>query len=122
VASVVQNEDDDSSSERRRVERFPSMIRGVLRHFKRGAEFVDLVDISTEGCGFTSRWPFEVGARVFLGLPNLEPWMGTIVWYEEGQGGVRFDRPLHPAVAQRFAAQIAETGAPRARLGPPKKD
>jgi hypothetical protein len=98
------------------------MIRGVLRHFRRGAEFIDLIDISTEGCGFASRLPFELGARVLLGLPGLDPWPGTVVWYEEGQGGVRFDRPLDPAVAQRFAAQIADTGPPRARLVPPKKD
>ena len=98
------------------------MIRGVLRHFRRGAEFIELVDISTDGCGFTSRWPFEIGARVFLGLPGLEPWPGTIVWHEEGQGGVRFDRPLHAAVAKRFAKQIAESGPPRARLAPPKED
>jgi hypothetical protein len=118
----MQTNDEDAPRERRRARRFPSMIRGVLRHFKRGAEFIELVDISTDGCSFASRWPFEVGGRVFLGLPGLEPWMGTIVWYEEGQGGIRFDRPLHPGVAQRFAAQIGETGPPRARLDPPKKD
>ena len=97
------------------------MIKGVLRHFKRGAEFIELTDISTEGCGFASRWPFEVGTRVFLGLPGLEPWVGTIAWYAEGQGGMKFDRPLHAAVAQRFAAQISEQGPPRARLDPPKE-
>jgi hypothetical protein len=109
-------------AERRRTERFPSMIRGVLRNFRRGAEFIELLDISAEGCGFTSRWPFEVGARVSLGLPGLEPWPGIVVWYEEKQGGIHFDRPLHPAVAKRFATQIAEAGPSRAHLTPPEKD
>jgi hypothetical protein len=118
----MQNDDDDAPSERRHAERRPSVIRAVLRHFKRGAEFIDLTDISTDGCGFTSRWPFEAGTRVFLGLPGLEPWPGTVAWYEEGQGGVRFDRPLHPAVAQRFAAQIAATGPSRMPLVPPAGD
>ncbi|TMJ20106.1 MAG: PilZ domain-containing protein [Alphaproteobacteria bacterium] len=98
------------------------MIRGVLRNFRRGAEFIELVDISAEGCGFTSRWPFEVGARVLLGLPGLEPWPGTIVWHEAGQGGVQFDRPLHPGVVSRFAAQIKDAGPSRAHLTPPEKD
>ena len=98
------------------------MIRGVLRHFRRGAEFIELTDISTDGCGFSSRWPFEVGARVLLGLPGLETWPGTVVWYDEKQGGVSFDRPLHPAVAQRFAEQITTSGPPRARLVQPEKD
>jgi len=121
MAVIAEVEEEEFPSERRSSERFPSMIRGVLRHFKRGAEFIELVDISTEGCGFTSRWPFEVGARVFLGLPGLETWPGTIAWYEERQGGVRFDRPLHPAVVQRFVDQIAASGPPKARLLPSDK-
>jgi hypothetical protein len=98
------------------------VIRGVLRHFKRGAEFVDLIDISADGCRFASRWQFEAGARVSLGLPGLDPWPGAIAWYEEGEGAVRFDRPLDAALAERFAAQIAESGPSRARLAPPKED
>jgi PilZ domain len=99
-------EQEKGPRERRIAERRPAAMRGVLRHFKRGSEFIDLVDISTHGCGFSSRWPFEVGARVFLGLPGIEPWMATVAWYEEGQGGLQFDRPLHAAVAGRFAAGI----------------
>jgi hypothetical protein len=113
---------EELPAERRGAERLPSAIRGVLRHFKRGAEFVELVDLSTDGCGFTSRWPFEIGARVFLGLPGLETWPGTIVWHKERHGGVRFDRPLHPAVAERFAARIAEGGPPRLSVAPPSND
>ena len=96
--------------ERRGAERLPSAIRGILRHFKGGVEDIHVLDISPEGCGFSSRWPFEVGARVFLGLPGLETWPGSVVWYHEGQGGVCFDRPLYAPVAQRFAAQIAKAG------------
>ena len=91
--------------ERRAADRRPAATPGVLRHFSRGAEFIDLVDISTHGCRFTSRWPFEAGARVFLGLPGFEPRMATVAWHEQGQGGLRFDRPLRPAVAERFAAR-----------------
>jgi len=119
---AVQMEDEEKGLERRRAERFPSVIRGVLRHFKRGAEFIELTDISTDGCGFSSRWPFETGTRVFLGLPGLEPWVGSIAWYENGQGGVTFDRPLHPAVVKRFAAEIAQSGPARASLAPPATD
>ena len=99
-------EEEKGPRERRVAERLQARTRGVLRHFKRGAEFVDLVDISTHGCGFASRWPFEAGARVFLGLPGIEPWMATVAWYEEGQGGLQFDRPLHAAVAERYAAGV----------------
>jgi hypothetical protein len=103
-------EEETRPPERREAERRPTATRGVLRHFRRGAEFIDLNDISTHGCGFTSRWPFEAGTRVFLGLPGIGPWMATIAWHEDGQGGLRFDRPLRPAVAERFAA-----GLPRSK-------
>jgi PilZ domain len=97
-------EEEQGPRERRVAERRPAATRAVLRHFARGAEFIDLNDISTHGCGFTSRWPFEAGARVFLGLPGTGPWLATVAWHEDGQGGLRFDRPLRPAVAERFAA------------------
>ncbi|HEV2817976.1 MAG TPA: PilZ domain-containing protein [Allosphingosinicella sp.] len=102
---LAAREEEKDPRERRVAERRPAATPGVLRHFSRGAEFIDLVDISTHGCGFTSRWPFEAGARVFLGLPGFEPRMATIAWHEQGQGGLRFDRPLRAAVAERFAAR-----------------
>jgi PilZ domain-containing protein len=99
-------EEEQGLPERRAVERRPAAIRGVLRHFSRGAEFVDLNDISTHGCGFSSRWPYEPGARVFLGLPGTGPWLATVAWHEHGQGGLAFDEPLRAAVAERLAAEL----------------
>ena len=99
------SEEERDKRERRAATRLPAATPGVLRHFRRGAEFIDLVDISTHGCGFTSRWPFEAGARVFLGLPGFEPRLATVAWHDRGKGGLRFDRPLRPAAAERFAAR-----------------
>ena len=99
-------EPENGPRERRVAERRPAATRGVLRHFSRGAEFIDLVDISTHGCGFISRWPFEAGARVFLGLPGVGPCLATIAWHEDGQGGLAFDHPLRARVADRFAAGV----------------
>jgi hypothetical protein len=47
---------------------------------------------------------FAVGTRVLLTLPGLEVWPATVVWFGDGRGGLKFDRPLHPAVAERFMA------------------
>jgi hypothetical protein len=103
---LAAREEEQGPCERRAATRRPAAMPGVLRHFARGAEFIDLVDISTHGCGFTSRWPFEAGARVFLGLPGFEPRLATIAWHEGGQGGLRFDRQLRPAAAERFAPAV----------------
>lgn len=93
----------------RGAERHKAAASGTLNQIKQPPEPIEIVDISTHGCGFQSRWPFPVGARVWLRLPGLERWMGTIVWFDEddGKGGVEFALPLHPGVAQRFARDIA---------------
>ena len=45
-----------------------------------------------------------IGARVWLGLPGLETWAEFVAWFEYVKGGLRFERPLHPLVAARFAS------------------
>jgi hypothetical protein len=88
---------------RRAAERKPAAVRATAREFKGAAVAIDLLDISTDGCGFAARWPFSIGARLWLGLPGLEPWAATVVWYDDGRGGLRFARPLHPCVVERYA-------------------
>jgi hypothetical protein len=99
------------SDERRGGERHRSNMMAIVRQQKRPYETIHILDISPEGCGFRSRSPMPVGARVWLGLPGLETWAATIAWFEDGKGGLRFDQPLHPQVAERFAAN-GEGGDP----------
>ena len=79
-------------------------LMAALRQRKQPPEVIQVVDISPAGCGFRSRWPFVAGTRVWLSLPGLETWAATIVWYEDGRGGLQFENPLHPLVAERFSA------------------
>jgi len=90
---------DQRSSRRHR-----SNMMAVVRRRKQPNETIHIVDISAEGCGFRSRWPIPVGSRVWLGLPGLETWAAIVVWNEDGKGGLRFERPLHPLVAARFGS------------------
>ncbi len=44
------------------------------------------------------RWRLKPNERIMIKLPGLT-WIGaTIVWAEDGTGGVRFEQPLHQAV------------------------
>lgn len=97
--------DTDFGDERRRGRRHRSNMMAIVRQQKRPNETIHIVDISPEGCGFRSRWHVPVGARVWLGLPGLETWAATVAWFDDGQGGLRFERPLHPLVAERFASK-----------------
>jgi PilZ domain len=105
-AKVEKGTQDDS----RRAVRYRANTMATVRQQKQPNEMIHVVDISTVGCGFRSRWPFAAGARVWLGLPGIETWPASVVWYEDGKGGLRFERPLHSLVAERFAAEIEHGG------------
>jgi hypothetical protein len=88
----------------RRTPRRRANLMASLRQRKAPPEMIHVLDISAAGCGFRSRWPFLPGTRVWLSLPGLETWPATVVWCEDGKGGLEFDSALHPLVAERYAA------------------
>jgi len=96
--------DTGPGADQRAARRHRSNMMAVVRRQKQPNETIHIVDISAEGCGFRSRWPIPAGARVWLGLPGLETWAAVVAWYQDGKGGLRFERPLHPLVAERFAS------------------
>jgi hypothetical protein len=91
-----------SGISRRAAERRPAAARATAREFKGATVAIELTDISTHGCGFESRWPFSLGARLWLALPGLEPWAATVAWHRDGRGGLEFARALHPCVVERY--------------------
>ncbi len=91
-------------SDQRRTIRHRSNELARVRQLKQPPEMIRVTDISTHGCGFRTRCWLPAGTRLLLNLPGLEVWLATVAWFEDGRGGLRFDHPLHPAVAARFAA------------------
>lgn len=100
--------DIGSDQERRGGGRLRAEAMAVLRRQREPNEMIQIVDISAEGCGFRSRWPMPVGGRVWLGLPGLETWAATVAWFEAGKGGLRFERPLPPAVAAQLTSAVED--------------
>ena len=90
-------------TEQRTTRRHRSNAMARVRQLKQPPEMIHVIDISAEGCGFRSKGYLPVGTRVLLTLPGLEVWLATVAWSEGDKGGLKFDRPLHPAVAERFA-------------------
>ncbi len=93
--------------DRRNARRLRSNAMAKIRLLKQPPEMIHVVDISSEGCGFRSKHSLEPGTRVLLNLPGLEVWLATVVWFENGKGGLKFDRALHPAVARQFSTSAA---------------
>jgi hypothetical protein len=99
---ILAQVESEPGEDKRIAERRASNTLATVRQFKQPNHAIHIVDISPEGCGFRSRWPIPVGARIWLGLPGLETWAAQVVWFEDGKGGLRFERPLHPLVAERY--------------------
>jgi hypothetical protein len=96
---------DTGPASRRRKTRRKAATAAVFRRQQGQPEKITLFDLSPEGCGFDGIWPIQPGAQVWLRLPGLESWAAIVTWYDNGRGGLRFERPLHPAVAERFFSQ-----------------
>jgi len=92
------------TGERRERNRDGASTKALVRQGSFRPMAIALRDISSAGCGFESVCMFDAGARVLLTLPGLEVWPATVTWWRDGRGGLSFSRPLHPAVAERFAA------------------
>jgi PilZ domain len=95
----------DSPREQRRAERRSTGIRSSMRaRGSIGSLPVQVVDISTAGCRIEVKPAPYQGSTVWLKLPGLEAWCGSVAWVGNDCVGVEFSQPLHSAVVDRFLA------------------
>lgn len=85
--------------ERRWVIRFLARLSVGFRERGRTSGTSTLYDLSTHGCKVKLENYLVVGQRVWITLPTLESWSGTVAWRDDAFAGIEFDRPLHPAVS-----------------------
>lgn len=61
---------------------------------------VEVLNLSTFGCGVKSSRPARVGDHSWIMLPTLESWDARLAWSRGNICGLDFTQPLHPAVAE----------------------
>ena len=91
-----------AAHDQRRFARVGVSVPAGLRAPERPFSPVTVIDLSPNGCGIESQSHVEPGARVWIALPNLESWPARVCWAADGRAGLEFDRPLHPAVVDRY--------------------
>ncbi len=99
--------------ERRRARRGACDHGATVR--KRGSYAIQgrVADLTADGCKIMGVGPFPADGEMWVRLDGLESLAGRAVWSERGLAGVRFDRPLHPAVVARYlpaASRLALVG------------
>lgn len=60
--------------------------------------YVQLRNLSEDGCSVELINPVNVGEKVWIKLPGLEAIEGIVRWQSDFTAGVVFATPLHPAV------------------------
>jgi hypothetical protein len=69
------------------------------------------LDVSAGGCRVELVEMVDVGEHVIVRLPALEPLGAEVGWVEGNQAGLRFQRPLHPAVFDQLIDRYAKCAA-----------
>ena len=76
------------------------MRKGYVRHA------VGLCELSPGGCRTEIAERVEHGERLFVTLPGLAPMEARVRWEDGWMAGLKFDRPMHPAVVDHLARTI----------------
>ena len=92
---AVKTGPSDKRREARRDLKCEATVRlGFQRDLK-----VMIYNLSANGCLLKHRIEqLAIEDRIGVALPDFESFSGTVVWNSGHKAGVRFDRPLHPAV------------------------
>ena len=98
---------DGGDRDARRAERLAVHLDARMRRREGKAATVTLLDLSTLGFRAESWIAHPIGKQLWLTLPGLESVLATVMWSDGVQIGCAFERPLHPAVVERFVAAHA---------------
>ena len=68
-------------------------------------------DLSAAGCKLeTSGLSLEPGDRVLIRPNGFESLLGTVIWTQGGQAGVKFDEALRQATVEQFCMKFPDLG------------
>jgi hypothetical protein len=70
-----------------------------------------VLDISAHGCRVELLEAVDQGERMIVRLPALEPLGAQVAWVCGTHAGLRFDRPLHPAVFDQLLGRFGACAA-----------
>lgn len=91
--------DPAAGQERRWTARAAVNSPAALRERQRTRFEVEVLNLSTRGCGVRSARRLKVGGHAWIMLPTLESRYARIAWSAGGLCGLDFEERLHPAVA-----------------------
>lgn len=95
-----------NADERRTAQRMATRIDAVARSVHGERHRLEITDLSTTGCAIMSHGhPLNAKTAYGLKMAGLETLGSITEWTDGKKSGLRFERHLHPAVADHIAAR-----------------
>lgn len=99
---------------RRQAQRFATLAAISVREAGRHQVPAMLESLSMNGCSVAGVTVSDRAETVWVRIPGLESQPARLCWARLGVAGLRFERPLHPAVADHLANRPPEAIRPAA--------
>ena len=88
--------------EKRASRRWDVAVPTEMRGLGTGPTSAQVSDLSRFGCRVLGQRPYHPGAFIRLTLPGLTAIDATVIWCKQREMGLKFDHPLHEAVADHL--------------------
>ena len=112
---VFQVEEPSPQQQRPRSnERFPLTAEVSMRRLGKSNYRAIVFDMSLDGCKVEFVERPRIEEHVLIKFEGLEILDAEVCWIEGFRGGLRFEKPIHPAVFDMLVARLAGTDAPQA--------
>ena len=98
-------------TERRMSPRVGLETEFKVRKFGGFAFQLRVLNASAGGCRVELIDPVDTAERIIVRLPALEPLSANVAWVDGNNAGLRFERPLYPAVFDHFIERYAPCAA-----------
>lgn len=95
------------SRERRISSRLPLSLEVGVKETPHCTQRATLIDISAVGCRLHTGFALKPNLKTAVLVSGFEPMRATVVWYQNGDAGLRFVKRLHPSVVGHLVSQSA---------------
>ena len=111
---VFQVEEPDAKQQQPRANKRIALTAEVsMRRLGRSNYSANVFDMSLDGCKVEFIERPRTAEHVLIKFDGLEILDAEVCWVEGFRGGVRFEKPIHPAVFDMLIARLAEANAPQ---------
>ncbi|WP_205478555.1 PilZ domain-containing protein [Sphingomonas arenae] len=105
--------DEGAAGVLQKTRRFERLLVNADVHMRRpnGTAYrVRVYDVSPEGCGVDDLDRYRLDESVWIRFEGLEPLETKLRWRSNFRAGLRFVRPIHPAVFELLARRLKLEG------------